>query len=47
MTCYTINVKPSPTPGKITGTARKCTLLFLGCRPATANNRLLYLSPSE
>jgi len=34
------------TPGKITGTARKCTLLFLGCRPATANNRLLFLAPT-
>lgn len=34
------------TAGKITGTAKKCTLLFLGCRPATANNRLLYLAPS-
>jgi subtilisin family serine protease len=34
------------TAAKITGTARKCTLLFLGCRPATANNRLLYLAPT-
>jgi subtilisin family serine protease len=34
------------TAGKITGTARKCTLIILGCRPATANNRLLHLAPS-
>ena len=35
------------TPDKITGTARKCTLLFVGCRPATANNRLLFLDPTD
>jgi subtilisin family serine protease len=34
------------TANKITGTARKCTLLFVGCRPATANNRLLFLDPT-
>ena len=34
------------TPGKITGTGRTCTLLFIGCRPATANNRLLFLDPA-
>ncbi len=33
------------TAGKITGAGRKCTLIFVGCRPATANNRLLYLAP--
>ena len=33
-------------PNKITGTARKCTMLFIGCRPATANNRLLFLDPT-
>ncbi|MEQ1788485.1 MAG: S8 family peptidase [Acidimicrobiales bacterium] len=32
------------TTGKITGTGRTCTLLILGCRPATANNRLLHVA---
>lgn len=36
----------SATAGQITGTARSCRLLFLLCRPATANNRLLYVSPA-
>ena len=34
------------TPNKVTGTARRCTILFVGCRPATANNRLLFLDPA-
>ncbi len=34
------------TPAKITGTARSCRLIFLLCRPATANNRLLFRSPA-
>jgi subtilisin family serine protease len=34
------------TPGKITGTGRTCQLVFLLCRPATANNRLLFLDPA-
>jgi hypothetical protein len=34
------------TAGKITGTARTCQLIFLACRPATANNRLLFRAPS-
>jgi subtilisin family serine protease len=34
------------TAGKITGTARTCQLIFLLCRPATANNRLLFRAPS-
>ncbi len=39
-------INSGATPAKITGTARRCTLLFVGCRPATANNRLLYLAPA-
>jgi subtilisin family serine protease len=34
------------TANKITGAGRKCTILFVGCRPATANNRLLFLDPA-
>lgn len=34
------------TAGKVSGTARSCRLLFLLCRPATPNNRLLHVSPS-
>ncbi|MGK2947839.1 MAG: S8 family peptidase [Acidimicrobiales bacterium] len=36
----------SATLGKVSGTARSCRLLFLLCRPATANNRLLHVSPT-
>ncbi|MGQ0431961.1 MAG: S8 family peptidase [Microthrixaceae bacterium] len=33
--------------GKVSGTARSCTLLVVLCRPATAANRLLYLAPAS
>jgi subtilisin family serine protease len=36
----------SATAGKVTGTARSCRLLFLLCKPATANNRLLFVAPA-
>jgi subtilisin family serine protease len=39
-------IASSATTGKVTGTGRTCTLLFIGCRPATANNRLLFLDPA-
>jgi subtilisin family serine protease len=32
--------------GKITGTARTCTLFVVLCRPATANNKLVYVAPT-
>jgi hypothetical protein len=32
--------------GKISGTGRTCTLLFLLCRPATGNNKLVYVAPT-
>jgi subtilisin family serine protease len=33
--------------GKISGTGRTCTALILLCRPATPNNKLLYLAPAS
>lgn len=33
--------------GKITGTGRTCTALILLCRPATPNNKLLYVAPTS
>jgi subtilisin family serine protease len=33
--------------GKISGTARTCTLLVVLCRPATANNKLAYVAPTS
>ena len=34
------------TPNKVTGNGQRCTLLFIACRPPTANNRLLFLAPT-
>lgn len=33
--------------GKISGTARTCTLFVVLCRPATANNKLVYAAPTS
>lgn len=33
--------------GKVSGTGRTCTALFLLCRPATPANKLLYVAPSS
>jgi subtilisin family serine protease len=32
--------------GKISGTGRTCSLFFLLCRPATGNNKLVYVAPT-
>ncbi|HEY1116174.1 MAG TPA: S8 family peptidase [Acidimicrobiales bacterium] len=36
-------INGAATPGKVSGTARTCLLLGLFCKPATPNNRLLYV----
>ena len=35
-------INGASTKGKVTGTARTCTVLGLLCKPATPNNHLLY-----
>ena len=39
-------INAGATAGKITGTGRSCQLVFLLCRPATPNNRLLHRAPA-
>ena len=40
-------INSAATPNKISGTARRCALLFMLCTPATPNNRLLYVAPTS